>query len=85
MLFRHEEWFDPIDALGSYHRRSTNLRRGDSFLCGYRVRQRYSSITGIIDSLIRAADGGAYHLEASIAVRNEPFPGSGTICDNILT
>lgn len=51
----------------------------------YTVRERYVSITGVIDPLITTSDGSDYEIEASIAVRNEPFPGGATLCDEIVS
>lgn len=44
----------------------------------YRVTYDQNTITGLLDPLI--APNGTVTLEASIAVRNEPFPGGETAC-----
>ena len=44
----------------------------------YRVTYDQSTVTGLLDPLI--APNGTVTLEASIAVRNEPFPGGETAC-----
>ena len=51
----------------------------------YTVRQKYLTVTGVIDPLIRTSDGSDYHMEVSVAVRNEPFPGGGTLCDDEIS
>ena len=44
----------------------------------YTIRHQHNTVTGFIDYLI-AADGTVY-LQASVAVRNEPFPGGPAVC-----
>ena len=44
----------------------------------YRVTYDHNTLTGLLDPLI--APDGAVTLQASIAVRNEPFPGGPAVC-----
>jgi Flp pilus assembly protein TadG len=44
----------------------------------YRVTYQHHTITGFLDPVI--APSGAIPLQASIAVRNEPFPGGPVVC-----
>ena len=44
----------------------------------YTVRHEHETITGFLDPLI--AKDGKISLQASVAVRNEPFQGGSTVC-----
>lgn len=51
---------------------------GGSEVVLYTVDLEIGTITGLIDHLI--AENGKFPLTATIAIRNEPFPGGGTGC-----
>ncbi len=44
----------------------------------YTVTHEHNTVTGFIDPLI--ASDGSISLQASVAVRNEPFPGGPAVC-----
>ena len=51
---------------------------GGSEVVLYTVSMEVDSLTGLIDHLI--TDDGKIPLSATIAIRNEPFPGGTTVC-----
>ena len=56
---------------------ATGVGAGDEVVL-YTVNLTHNTITGFIDPLI--APDGTVAIEASVAVRNEPFPGGPAVC-----
>lgn len=44
----------------------------------YTINHQFNTLTGFLDPII--APSGSVAMQASVAVKNEPFPGSATVC-----
>jgi len=65
----NEQWDEDMAAAGV---------GGGNDVVVYTITYQHNTITGFLDPII--APSGTVTLEASVAVRNEPFPGGSSVC-----
>lgn len=65
----NDQWDEDMAAAGA---------GGGNDVVVYTITHEHNTITGFLDPII--APDGTITLQASVAVRNEPFPGGSTVC-----
>ncbi len=65
----NDQWDEDMAAAGA---------GGGNDVVIYTITYEHNTITGFLDPII--APDGTVSMQASVAVRNEPFPGGSTVC-----